>query len=99
MKNALKELNEHVGKRTVEYIYVQKGNNWRDDCKIIRGSLEEVKDDLSYDYDNGYGGQELFGFIWYKDGTYSERGEYDGAEWWEHKSRPQIPNEDEKIDF
>lgn len=43
-------------------------------------------------YDSGYGGQELFGCIWYEDGTWSERGEYDGSEWWEYKYRPEIPD-------
>lgn len=44
------------------------------------------------EYDEGYGGQELFGTIWYIDGTWSERGEYDGSEWWQHKSCPIIPD-------
>lgn len=42
----------------------------------------------SIDYDNGYGGQELFGTIVFKDGTWLERGEYDGSEWWEHRKHP-----------
>lgn len=52
---------------------------------------EEFLKSLNFNYDSGYGGQELFGAIWYEDGTWSERGEYDGAEWWEHKKRPEIP--------
>ena len=44
------------------------------------------------EYDNGYGGQELFGIIWYVDGTWSERGEYDGSEWWRHQSCPVVPD-------
>jgi len=42
----------------------------------------------SINYDNGYGGQELFGTIVFKDGTWLERGEYDGSEWWEHRKLP-----------
>lgn len=45
----------------------------------------------SIDYDNGYGGQMLFGTIWLADGTRIERGEYDGSEWWEHVVKPSIP--------
>ncbi|HGB3193993.1 TPA: hypothetical protein ACIVAT_000644 [Salmonella enterica subsp. enterica serovar Waycross] len=45
---------------------------------------------ISQEYDNGYGGQNLFGTIWYSDGTWSSRGEYDGSEWWEHNKRPEI---------
>lgn len=49
--------------------------------------------DINFDYDAGYGGQELFGIVWLEDGTWLERGEYDGSEWWEHKVRPDIPEE------
>lgn len=48
---------------------------------------------INYQYDSGYGSQEVYGTIWYTDGTWSERGEYDGSEWWEYKTRPEIPKE------
>lgn len=48
---------------------------------------------LDFDYDSGYGGQTLFGTVWFEDGTWLERGEYDGSEWWEHKVCPPIPEE------
>ena len=48
---------------------------------------------LNFEYDNGYGGQELYGTIWYDDGSWSERGEYEGSEWWEHKKCPEYPSE------
>lgn len=47
---------------------------------------------INYEYDSGYGGQEVYGTIWYKDGTWSERGEYDGSEWWEYKACPDVPS-------
>lgn len=47
---------------------------------------------LDFEYDNGYDGQELYGTIWYKDGTWSDRGEYDGSEWWVYQSFPSIPD-------
>jgi hypothetical protein len=47
---------------------------------------------LDLEYDNGYGGQYLFGTVWLeKPGHWLERGEYDGSEWWEHKFLPEIP--------
>jgi len=49
--------------------------------------------ELNFKYDNGYGGQNLFGLVWLADGTWLARGEYDGAEWWEHKVCPKIPDE------
>lgn len=48
---------------------------------------------INFDYDSGYGSQELFGKIWYEDGTWSSRFEYDGSEWWEHCKCPEIPEE------
>ena len=39
-------------------------------------------------YENGFGLQELYGYIWYNDGTWSERHEYDGEEEWRYKKCP-----------
>lgn len=52
--------------------------------------LNEFLNALDFDYHSGYGIQELFGTIWYKDGRWSIRGEYDGSEWWELQERPEI---------
>lgn len=46
---------------------------------------------LDFEYDSGYGGQELFGTVWFKDGTWATRGEYDGSEWWDYHACPTIP--------
>ena len=54
---------------------------------------DEFVNSLDFEYDDGYGGQELFGTIWYKDGTWSDRGEYEGSEWWNYQSCPDIPQE------
>lgn len=43
-------------------------------------------------YDDGYGCQYLFGLVWMRDGTWFERDEYDGAEWWAHRKTPPVPN-------
>jgi hypothetical protein len=65
------------------------------DCNLLVGHTQEEYDafieSLDFEYDNGYGGQELFGNIWFKDGTWASRGEYDGSEWWEHHICPDIP--------
>ena len=55
-------------------------------------ALVKFLEELDFEYDRGYGDQELFGTIWYTDGTWSERGEYDGSEWWEYKQVPEIPD-------
>ena len=53
---------------------------------------------LDFEYDAGYGGQNLFGTIWYQDGTWSDRGEYDGSEWWDYHYCPNIPSELDRKD-
>jgi hypothetical protein len=53
---------------------------------------------IDHEYDNGFGGQELHGTIWYKDGTWSTRGEYDGSEWWEYHKCPPIDDRLNRVD-
>lgn len=48
---------------------------------------------LDFEYEDGYGSQMLFGTIWYEDGTWSERDDYDGNEWWILRVVPEIPEE------
>ena len=58
-------------------------------------SSEEYKsflDALNFEYDSGYGMQELSGTVWLtKENTWLSRGEYDGSEWWEYNECPEIP--------
>ncbi len=53
--------------------------------------FDKFLNEIDFDYDEGFGGQNLFGNIWFKDRTWSERVEYDGSEWWEYKLVPEIP--------
>lgn len=46
---------------------------------------------LDFEYDAGYGMQELYGTVWLENG-WLERSEYDGSEWWAFKTRPEIPD-------
>jgi hypothetical protein len=56
-------------------------------------NLNAFLNSLDFEYDNGYGGQKLFGIVWLSDGTWLERMEYDGSEWWRHCKCPEIPEE------
>jgi hypothetical protein len=95
--NAKDELLEHIKDRKVVFVSIQAGE-WGepDEQKVFAGDLNEVLPMLDFFYNNGFGSQYLNGTIWYEDGTWSERGEYDGSEWWEHRQRPEIPNKDKK---
>lgn len=73
---------------------------WEDEAsqktlKLNHSEIEynEFLNSLDFDYDDGYGGQELYGTVWLEDGTWLSRGEYDGSEWWEHNVLPAIPAE------
>lgn len=49
-------------------------------------------EELNFEYDSGYGSQELFGTVWLDDGNWLTRTEYDGSEAWCLHKRPQIPD-------
>ena len=48
---------------------------------------------LDFNYDSGYGDQNLYGHVWLNNGDWLERTEYDGSEHWTHTGVPQIPYE------
>lgn len=60
-------------------------------CNYSKGDFNCFLNLLNFKYDSGYGGQELFGTIWFIDDTWADRGEYDGAEWWQYQKCPDIP--------
>jgi hypothetical protein len=64
------------------------------DCHVgpyTTGTLEEILPLLDFDYDSGFGSQELYGTIWFADGSWATRDEYDGSEWWGHRTPPALP--------
>ena len=102
MINAKKELLKHlqeIGRVVIcfriDYDDYSDGKRTVSVLKMNHTSEEfnDALDKLDSRYDNGYGLQELYGTIWHADGTWSERREYDGEEWWEHCFRPQIPED------
>jgi hypothetical protein len=105
MQNAKDELLKHIGNKTIKCAYILYGDDYYDTdepdprkhiilkVKHTPKEWEEFLKELNFMYDSGYGGQELFGNIWYTNNNWSERGEYDGAEWWEYKELPEIPEE------
>ena len=92
MTNARREILDHIGDRDVKYVSVILNGI------SIDGTLPEVLPRLDEEYVEGYGSLYLRGTIWYTDGTWSTRREYDGAEWWCHISRPPCPIDDPEIE-
>ena len=105
MRNAKGEFLNHISDRVVFCAQIQNGDDYDDSPSVFNLTTGWTKEDwnkflsdLDFEYDSGYGGQNLFGTIWYVDGTWSERGEYDGSEWWEYNMCPNIPKELNRID-
>lgn len=109
--NAKQEFLNHItyhGQRQVLCAIIQKGDHGDDDedlkntFVLTTGYTEEDWNDflskMDFMYDSGYGSQNLFGTIWYVDGTWSSRWEYDGSEGWEHNFCPEIPDSVRRID-
>lgn len=97
MINAREEFLEFVDGRLVKCAIVNGANLLHPsvDSELKENhTKEEYKEFLNsicFIYDSGYGSQELGGIIWFENGDWAERGEYDGSEWWEYKRRPNIP--------
>ena len=97
--NAKEEFQEHVKGMLVKCALVHQNYYWSDDkepeitlpLNYTEAQYGAFLNQLDFSYDDGYGSQELFGMIWYTDGSWSDRGEYDGSEWWEHNTLPEIP--------
>lgn len=90
--NAKQELIIAVADKTIDYGRVYREVTWHEYEPDVKFNNHDEYlaslDKLDFEYDNGYGGQELYGTIVFTDGTWLERGEYDGSEWWAYKEKP-----------
>ncbi len=96
--NAKEEFIYHTAGNVVKCASITIGDSWDEQVvsyNLPVGYTQEQYDaflqSIDTEYDSGYGGQELFGTIWYTNGNWSDRGEYDGSEWWEYHVCPEIP--------
>jgi hypothetical protein len=48
--------------------------------------IDDVNDLKEIQYYDGFGIQELFGYVVFNDNTWLEREAYEGSEWWEYRS-------------
>lgn len=102
--NAREELLQNIlDRNNVLCAVIHTNNYWHDNKELIKELIlkenhtpEEFNKfllTLDFDYDNGWGEQELFGTVWFKDGCWLTRTEYDGKEWWEHHTLPEVPEQ------
>lgn len=63
---------------------------------LKRGYTEEDYENflnsLDFEYDAGFGAQQVFGLVWFTDGVWAAREEYDGSERWGFYKYPDIPD-------
>lgn len=87
MNNVKNELLAHVGGmdnvKAVQFIHLPEGYSE----EVLADFLRKI----DFAYDDPCGWQQLVGFIWWKDGTWSSRYTYDGKEWWVHNEAPTYP--------
>ena len=108
MRNARKELERQLtGRAKIKCASIKKSDGYDPGCYNFEESfqkfelkvnhteeeLESFLESLDFEYDAGYGSQELFGTVWLENGTWLTRGEYDDSEWWEYHKLPEIPGE------
>lgn len=95
MTNAKKEfLKEIEGKKLVCARVGKEVDYPKYEWKILQDGYSQEELDsflasIDFNYDSGFGGQELFGVILFED-SFSDRGEYDGSEWWENHKMPTV---------
>jgi hypothetical protein len=96
--NAKQELrNEliNISKEVSEILWAAIGNKnkiFKLNPEYTPKELEEFIENLNFEYDNGYGGQELYGIIAFNDNTWFDRYEYDGSESWDYHKFPTFEN-------
>lgn len=101
MKNAKQEFLNVIGNDNVIASYISYGSGYYGDkVSILELRLGHTQEDyqafvdkLDFNYNDGYGSQNLYGTIWCKNSVWFDRGEYDGSEWWNRNEYPAIPDE------
>lgn len=95
--NAKKELLDVITSRNLTILKIEityTHINWDDNITITKNIT--TLDDLNFDYDAGYGSQELFGVVYCKNSNnrpvWLTREEYDGSEWWDINTIPEFYN-------
>ena len=95
----LKDCNKTFGDIKEFYIrytsFKDENGNWinwqnRKTRTFFGDDLELLMPELDFEYNAGYGSQEIEGFISFTDDTWLEREEYDGSEWWDFKQFPKL---------
>ena len=95
--NAREEFLQHTKDKPeilCAWLEIDTGSSKKKEFKLKKGysknDFVNFIDKLNFEYYSGYGCQYLYGVIWFQDGSWSDRDEYDGSEWWAYRSCPSI---------
>ena len=101
MANAKHELTGFLNSHSIHGIKCANIEVYTRMDEDIRYSLKEYHtekeyrrflESLNFEYDSGFGSQQLFGTVWLSENRWMERHEYNGSESWELMSLPEIPS-------
>jgi hypothetical protein len=93
MINAKSEFLATVRDKAVKCVDIDRYSDGTKSILKIGHTEEEYQSflaTLDFEYNAGYGWQEVYGIIWFEDGTWMTRWEYDGSEGWEYHTVPEI---------
>ena len=104
MSNFVKETLDYVAGKEVkefslEFMFYDFYNRHGGEVKIPQTTGRSMRElqaflnslpERAINYDSGYGSQEWSGWISFTDGSWIEREEYDGSEWWETREQPSL---------
>ena len=97
---AKESLLKHIKDNKVDYVQIRWVDYDNDAEETIQGELEEVLPLLDFELDSTSNFEvehyEIFGTIWYTDGSWSVRNEYNDIFYWEHLNRPIMPDRDNR---
>jgi hypothetical protein len=98
-RNAKSEFqNVVLGKRVIACDITHEEDVIRLKTEYTSEEYEEFLNKLDFEYDSGFGGQNLYGTIWCADNIWLERGQYDGSEWWVYNEYPEIEESIRNLD-
>ena len=95
LKETIEKLNQNNKKEEDVICVYCKISSWNMDekDKEYKTTFELFKKYADFSYDDGYGGNEiLLGLKIIGNDFWLERGEYDGSEWWNYKTFPNVEN-------
>ncbi len=93
----IEETKELLEGKTVKEFFLEfyDTENYKD-LDPIKGEGPEIPwEEFPFnEYDDSFGLAAVSGWISFTDGTWLEREEYDGSEWWEERIFPSLKNEE-----